>query len=309
MIYLLNTNCLDATQLSTTNRLYSNISPLLSLLNCFFMRTTVFGSSGGILSCSGVSNIELIINHCIFSQCKASTGGAIFFSISVNGKSFINSTCAYDCSATGLGQFSYTKGTDAETHENNYNFCSVIKSKSNTGSSVITTLSGKLIFKNLNISNNEGANQIGIRIGVHLSTQMDYCSFNSNIAKDYSCLFIIGGNNIFTFNNIIDNNCPSTSHGVFHFHDQSPQSTISNCFFTKNNNTLIYVYSGYSIIQNCIIDHISSSIFKTINSGQYSFQSGLTTTLYITSIPFNTHLSTYYCFTNIKIETKNFKIF
>ena len=102
-------NCLNSSNLLYNQRLFQNFE--INLFLCYFFRSTVFNSDGGIIYCNNFnSNIE--INECIFYKCSSEgNGGSIYFNcVTENSNNKIEKTCAFDCNCginDKTGQFGW----------------------------------------------------------------------------------------------------------------------------------------------------------------------------------------------------------
>ena len=261
-------NCLDSNILLESQRLYNNEQ--INLKNCFFSRTNIYkglnsneidlsGPSGGIIFCY-LKNLTLLINECIFYQCKSNSfGGAIFYLCNTNQISGCElfKVCGIESSCSNSGVFAYL--CPHSTKKNNIEFVSITNC-GNTGAYAIEFMNGIQKLNSFNSSNNNLPVGSGIIIEYSTSFYGCFCTFSNNHAISYICIYIFGGqmNKTLINSNIVNNDSPN-GHGIINVNNNG-HFEIIKCYFLNNLNKLFSVTSNSLFISNCTISHSSNDL-------------------------------------------------
>ena len=304
-------NCLDSTNLLSTERLYSNLN--INLFNCFFVRTTIYlgaggayqyptSNYGGVIYC-WESNFEMNLKHCVFYNISCGmSGGAIFFYClsSPLSQININFTCAFECKCVNNqnGCFGYLAIKEKSM---NLSFISISQcSKDGIGRTPLFIYQGYMNLNSINSSNNKCQADSGICIYYPKKLELNFSTFSNNIVhSDNSCIYLLGGSNSNEFNyiNIIKNNSPFGKSIVYL--TSNTNININNSVFYNNQNMLLFGENGCSInLYNCIIQHLAQ-----LGNGNY-----ISNNLFFTNnITINTlqlfHFGTHNCQNdNLKID-------
>jgi len=124
-IWMVGSGCL----IENTTQGRSYVDKNIDFSDCFFLRSSTFSGSGGVIYVSG-GIYSMIVNYSMFYKCVCSTqGGAIYFS-STN--SFLRMICANSCyiSVSNYYHFAYLNASQ----ENQVEYLSVSNCSHNTAS-------------------------------------------------------------------------------------------------------------------------------------------------------------------------------
>ena len=241
-------------------------SRIINLNNCTYIKKCEFSflsiptGSGGAIYISS-SNLILFIENSIFYYCSSLLkGGGISFLGSNNCECILYGICGFNCSTNSEnyiegGQFAFIETGKLKKNEIYYlslSKCSYI-STINKVSSIHLQL-GNLLINNLNSSNNIVYTFSGITCRYQNLSLIKYCNFKSNFVTYHICLWFRETNVNISYNNIIENNSPTTQAVLRNAYSKV---YCNNCIFLNNLNVLFSSeIINDLIINNCYIYHI-----------------------------------------------------
>jgi len=256
-------NCLPV-----DGRYFNHSSGSLIILNCLFLRNTVFDGKGGSIFCNDVPLILSITDTTIFQSSCTDDGGAIYFNSPISGESFIKRVCISGCSCGDGKSGSFGVFKSGNSNKNSFEYISV-----NTISCYIP---GKAIYHTLNIRNgNIKMNNANFSDCYGYVAPIAFIETSNHLSIEFSnfieCDGFIYGLMIMAFPSDI---------GLFHLnfisnslsliYANSSQLITKMCFFDQNTGTL-FDFDGNSVIfENCSIKHRPD---KFINYWNASFTS------------------------------------
>jgi len=246
-------------------RSYSDIN--IDISHCFFLRSSSYSNSGGVVYVSAGS-YSMSINETMFYNCICSNyGGAIYFD-STN--SSLRMICANRCSAPN-DHFAYL----STSQMNHVEYLSVSNcSQTTSGYSSICIDSGDQRLENSNSSMNNAFRRSGIEINSPSSSTNSHCTFSNNEVSDSICIYLYSTTETISMSyaNIVHNNSPS-SKGVVTVWGGGLRKMMY-CIFYNNQNTLFCVWSGSLEVSHSFIDH--SETFSTSTAVSTSDNNSLT---------------------------------
>jgi len=257
-------NCLPV-----DGRYFNHSSGTLIILNCLFLRNTVYDGKGGSIFCNDVPLSMSITDTTIFQSSCTDDGGAIYFNSPISGESIIKRLCISDCSCGEGKSGSFGILNSGNLNKNYFEYISV-----NTISCYIP---GKAIYHTLNINNGDikmnsanFSNCYGyvapiavIETSNHLS--IEYSNFDECDGFTYGLMITTFPSNLeLSYLNFISN--PIS--GLMFVN--SSQLIMKMCFFDQNKGTLFNFKGNSVIFENCSVKHRTD---KFISYGNASFTS------------------------------------
>ena len=210
-----------------------------------------------------INLIKMNISNCGFynSHCSNSGGAIYFFSTSL-GEFSLKNICCNNCSAK-YEQFSYicTKSLGY----NDLSFLSIIKSSSQITTTKYYTISnsyGIQEINNLNISKNYVQQISGFYTNDPSYFKAIFISFIDNYSSQSICTLLSSGTNnrnLYYLNYINNTQGQSTIYSILYVHINGEYS-VYNSIFDKNNYILLSCQTGYLLILNCIMNHLTSNL-------------------------------------------------
>jgi len=223
----------------------SYINNNIDISNCFFIRTSQYSGSGGVIYVNQAS-FSMNISLSMFYNCASSSnGGAIYFS---SLSSFMKMICANSCSS-----IHYTFAYLLASENNQMDFLSVSYCSTITGIGTVWAKNGKQIFDCTNISMNTVKSYSGVTFESPSELTCSHCSFSNNRASTYMCVGFWYTVGTMVFANIIHNNCPQINYGIVYSYEGS--HFMYYCIFDMNQDTLFVVELGSLTVSHCFISH------------------------------------------------------
>jgi predicted outer membrane repeat protein len=262
--------------------------------NCLFSECTST-SNGGALYCSSVT--YLLVETTSFFSCKTSSEcGAICYSNSGNSECVLNKVCGNDCCTTGNSYFLFASITvkSSSSSKNYVNYSSLVRCVGENPSLGITIYLyyGKVCCPSVNISMNKCLERPGFSChptaeSNSITLSLSYSTFADNNATKYTCLYSNNENakNEMKCCNILRNTqVELASNGVICLRGNT---LIEDSCILNNKADCIFYTSSSSIttLSRCTIDK------TTIGAGSLTIQSTVTKSFILTL----NHMSTQNC--------------
>ena len=280
---------IEINELECKNEQFNNLNNNIYIFECQFFNLINLNKGSSIYI--ETNNLNLLIESCLFSNCKSFQGGAIYCICISNGGIVLNKICGFNCSTLNIEsyQFSFTKVTSIEKIHT-FNLISITKNINNGYHSLLLD-SGNQLIESLNTSYNFINRVSGIYFLNPNSFIIDrITSFNNSDIDGSNVAFSSSNTNngfIFTSNFINNYNL-----NYYLLYNHICITTFLNCFI-KNNNAikLIAVWTGSVTFRNCWLDrydHTSTSpiFINTFTNFKNSF--------------IITHFSSFKCLSNLK---------
>ena len=307
--------CINAQNLLSTQRIYTNIMGIFLISNCLFHRLNNYVGNGGTTHTSSTDNninhggilyiynmySELFINECTFAFCFSVYGGAIYYHSEIdNSQTFINKTCGFSCGSQN--NYGHLFAAIIIKQNNNYHIdfkmVSLIKCAPYPYSGYHSMFlgNGNQNIINLNSTNNNVIENSGFRSNNPYNLLIQYSSFVNNNSSNM-CVSIY---NCFNFSNIKNNNFllnNSPSNGIISILDNGILNIEEN-IFSENYNLLFYFNSLCLIILNN--NKINNNLNFLFNLNINKINNNIITNFNFQTLKIN-YYSTYLCYTNNKI--------
>jgi hypothetical protein len=284
------------TQTITTNENYVYVH------DCVFSYCSS-SSNGGALNC-GSSVYKLLVEQTTFISCStsSSSGGGIYFYSTTNGECVLNKICAFNCSSTGNGQFTYIYTKNDVSYKNYVNDTSTTYSvkKSGSAQTALAHYYGIILCPSVNISHHECYRYPALISCPTLSSISDtsiisYCSIVNNTANGgHGCISLETSSSTHCVEscNIIKNKQTVYSSYEITLWTNTNILIKDSCILGNNEGYGVFYASGSSAkitLSNCTID--DDIISKTRYSGSVTF----TKTIERSFIHALSHISTQKC--------------
>jgi len=251
-IWVSYSNCINYN--ISAQRLFTDTN--ISVSDCVFVRINQLSDNGGIVFVYGGS-YSLNVSETMFLNCSSSiNGGAIYF-VSYNCE--LKMICAFRCSASNYGQYSYIITSTM----------SIIEYNSVTSSSSILTGYHSVYLHNGNLSvkeTNSSKNKVTQGSSIYVSTSLIYfiChnTFCNSSTSHGICLGVSDCSGSTLYCNIVSNDCPLN--GVIYV--SKGDHIIDFSIFDSNQQVLFFVFIGNLYVTNCFISHYVSISIGVNNS-------------------------------------------
>ena len=269
-------NCINSSLLNYNQRSYTNIINF-TIINCLFLRSTVFNDNGAIIYIYNINSF-LDIEYCTFFQCVGGGssipgfyggGGAIYYASELYGSSKLKFVCANECMTPsgGYGQFASIK-----TNKNNLNSLtsvSILKCANLTSISRIYSLfllNGyqEIMFSNYTNCFTNNIAGISFNLWENGNIYSKFCNNYNCSAGDGGVIFLGDDtksllNDTISFYNIISNQYTINGIGIIII-SGIPSIKFTDCIISKNYNVLFFNSGSNIIISNSYIDHLINKL-------------------------------------------------
>ena len=263
------------------------------IFHCFFLSLSG-NSNGGALYCSS-SNLNILIEECIFESCILTSGygGAFYISITTNGKFIINKVCGTLCMSPSYIPFGYINYPTNSIINTTY--LSISKSISSSSTHLFVIENSKINQKGFNTSFNDLYTVSGFTFNNPSLSNISYSTISNNKEIGYLTIYFHGGSGpvYFSYTNIINNfhlNLGGQYSQILWNHITFTSFDYCN-FYLNTIKNLFNIYSGTVQVSNSWSDQfdLTGPTYINTNNG-------------ITLINNNLHYQTAKCFANNPIS-------